>query len=315
MSASFLSRSGSSRRHRLNRARIYAFAALLIGESAGCGKNYTGPSSPVLTLSAVHPSSGPAGAVTSIEIEGAAFQPATILTIGGVVTEVKFITSSLITAIAPAHEAGAVDVVVTNSDGRTSTLTGGFRYVPPPGLAVTAITPATGSTEGGTRLLLNGTSFQKGLVASIDGVAQQTFFANSTFATLLTTPHAAGPVDIVITNTDGTTTRVGGRYTFALPQSFDFNGTWAVYLGTSETPEFRFTIKNDALISITCGSSTPIAILAPPAVVNGEFSFTDRSAVCPGGLSRRGKRGARLTFPAAGPEHGTPRSRGIELRG
>jgi hypothetical protein len=275
------------------------FAALLIGESPGCGKNHTGPS-PGLTLSAVHPSSAPAGAATSIEITGQAFQPETILTLGGVVTKATFFNSSFMTATAPAHEAGAVDVVVTNPDGSTSTLTGGFRYVPPPALAVTAVTPAVGSTEGGTRLVLNGTSFQKGLVASIDGVAQQTFFANSTFAAMSTTPHAAGPVDIVITNPDGTTTRVSGKYAFALPQSFDFNGTWAAYLGTSESPEFRFTIKNDALISITCGSSTPIAISAPPAVVNGEFSFTGPIGSLSGRIVTTGQASGTIDVPGCG---------------
>jgi len=280
---------------------MWVFTALLIAESSGCNKNPTPPAgpSPVLTLSAVQPSSGPAGVATSINITGAAFQPETILTIGGVVAKSTFFNGSFMTASAPAHEAGAVDVVVTNPDGSTSTLTGGFRYVPPPALAVTAVSPAAGSTEGGTRLVLNGTSFQKGLVASIDGVAQQTFFLDSTAAVLSTTPHAAGPVDIVVTNPDGTTTRVSGKYAFALPQSFDFNGTWAAYLGTSETPEFRFTIKNDALMSITCGSSTPVAVSAS-AVVNGEFSFTGPIGSLSGRIVTTGQARGTIDVPGCG---------------
>ena len=98
---------------------MWVFTALLIAESSGCNKNPTPPAhpSPVLTLSAVQPSSGPAGVATSINITGAAFQPETILTIGGVVTKGTFFNSSFMTASAPAHEAGAVDVVVTNPDG------------------------------------------------------------------------------------------------------------------------------------------------------------------------------------------------------
>ena len=191
-------------------------------------------------------------------------------------------------------------------------------HTPPPGpsgltlsagLAVTAVTPAAGSTEGGTWLLLNGASFQHGLVASIDGVAQQTFFGTSTIASLYTTPHAAGPVDIVITNPDGTTTRVTGRYAFALPQSFDFNGTWSVYRDGSEDfcsgSPFR-TMRS---------SASPAARRLRSSSRRRRQSSTvssrsrERSAVCPDGLSRRGKRRARSTFPVAGPGHGAPRSR------
>ena len=122
---------------------------------------------------------------------------------------------------------------------------------PPPTLAVTAVAPSVGSTAGGTGVQLNGTNFQNGVVASIDGVAQQTFFGTSTIVALSTTSHAAGPVDILITNPDGKTTLVSGKYSFALPQSFDFNGTWDAYRESSEDLLFRFTIQNNALISIT----------------------------------------------------------------
>jgi hypothetical protein len=57
------------------------------------------------------------------------------------------------------------------------------------------VIPAAGSSEGGAFLQLYGTNSQEGLVAWIDGVAQPTFFATSTFATLLTAPHSAGPVN------------------------------------------------------------------------------------------------------------------------
>lgn len=168
------------------------------------------------------------------------------------------------------------------------------------GVAVTTVAPVAGSTEGGTRLQLDGTSFQKGLVASIDGVAQQTFFGSSTIASLYTTPHAAGSVDIVITNPDGTTTKVSGKYTFALPQSFDFNGTWAAYFASSETLWFRFTIQNDALISITCGSSSPIAVSAPPAVVSGEFSFTGAIGSLSGRIVATGQATGTIDVPGCG---------------
>jgi hypothetical protein len=147
----------------------------------------------------------------------------------------------------------------------------GFSYIV---LAVTAVGPALGSTAGGTYLGLGGTNFKNGFVASIDDVVQQSFFGTSSSVGLITTPHAAGPVAIRITNPDGETTLVTGKYSFAPPESFNFNGTWDAYRADSEEFLFRFTIQNNALISITCGSSIPIVFSTPPALVNGEFSFT-----------------------------------------
>src|SRR6187401_901981 len=178
-------------RHRLNRTWMCVVSALLIGESSGCGHTPPAGPSTVLTLLAVQPSTGAAGVATTIGITGLAFTPDTIVKVDGVVTTATFVNSFHMTAMAPAHEAGAVDVAVTNPDGATSTLAAGFRYVgPPPGpvLAVTAVTPSVGSTAGGTYVQLNGANFQKGLVASIDGVAQQTFVANTSFAAMSTTP-------------------------------------------------------------------------------------------------------------------------------
>jgi len=47
---------------------------------------------------------------------------------GTTATGVTVTNSTTITATTPAHTAGAVDVVVTNSDGKSGTLTGGFTY-------------------------------------------------------------------------------------------------------------------------------------------------------------------------------------------
>jgi hypothetical protein len=261
-------------RHRFNRAWLYVFAALLVSEGSGCSERHTPPTgaSPALTIQAVQPGIGLAG--TSVAIWGAGFTPETIVTIDGIVTKATFINDVHLTAIVPAHEPGAVNVIVSNPDGTTRTLVRGFSYLAPPVLAVTAVTPAVGSTAGGTSVFLSGTNFKDGFVASIDGVVQQSFFGTSSVVVLSTTPHAAGPVDIRITNPDGETTFVTAKYSFVPPQSLDFNGTWDAYPADSEELLFRFTILNNALVSLTCGSSTPVVFSPQPAVVNGEFSFT-----------------------------------------
>ena len=64
-------------------------------------------------------------------------------------------------------------------------------------------------------------------------------------------------------------------YTFAPPESFDFNGTWESYSdATADEPNFVFTIQNNQLASVTCRGAAPITFATPPAIVDGAFEFT-----------------------------------------
>ena len=82
-----------------------------------------------LSIDSVTPSSGPAVGGTEVTIRGAAFAAGATVTIGGrAATEVSVRSSDMVTAKTPASPvAGPVDVVVS-LNGRTDTLTGGFRY-------------------------------------------------------------------------------------------------------------------------------------------------------------------------------------------
>jgi hypothetical protein len=88
-----------------------------------------------------------------------------------------------------------------------------------------------------------------------------------------TTAHAAGTVDVVVTNPGGLFTRLTGAYTFAPPDSFDFNGEWVAHAGAEYETDMRFTIRNDTLVSVSCGGSAALTFSSPPAVHNGDFSF------------------------------------------
>ena len=61
------------------------------------------------------------------------------------------VSSTSITATTPAHAAGAVSVVVTNSDAQSGTLTNGYTYTRNPAPTVTSITPNSGTASGRTR--------------------------------------------------------------------------------------------------------------------------------------------------------------------
>jgi IPT/TIG domain len=77
----------------------------------------------------ISPTSGPTSGGTSVTISGTGFSTGATVTLGGTAaTNVTVVSSVSITATTPAHTAGTVDVVVTNSDGQNDTLSNGFTY-------------------------------------------------------------------------------------------------------------------------------------------------------------------------------------------
>src|SRR5690606_3044710 len=82
-------------------------------------------------LSPVSPATGPATGGTSVVLTGADPTGATAVTFGGTAaTSFPLDSATQITAITPAHAAGAVDVAVTTPGG-TTTLAGAFTYAAP----------------------------------------------------------------------------------------------------------------------------------------------------------------------------------------
>jgi hypothetical protein len=105
---------------------------------------------PAPTLTAVSPSSGPDTGGASVTISGSGFRSGAGVTFGGVAAAgVSVPSGTQITATAPAHAAGTVNIVVTNSDGQSGTLFSGFTYnlsIPP---SPTGLSP-NGATLPGT---------------------------------------------------------------------------------------------------------------------------------------------------------------------
>ncbi len=80
-----------------------------------------------------------------------------------------------------------------------TTSPGGFTYVPAPTIA--SVTPNEGPVAGGTAVVIAGTNFQPGATVSFGGVAATAVTVKSaTEIDATTPPHAAGAVDVVVTN-------------------------------------------------------------------------------------------------------------------
>ena len=146
--------------------------------------------------------------------------------------------------------------------------------------AVTEVVPSTGSVGGGATVKIVGTGFVPGMVAMFDGIRATGRFdtRDTSFSTFYTEApaHAAGTVDLVVTNPDGRSARLASGYAYAPPQSFDLTGSWGGYSLNGEDTWVEFEIRDSKLVSASCGYdvTTPFAFASFPIVENGAFSFT-----------------------------------------
>jgi IPT/TIG domain len=86
---------------------------------------------------------------------------------------------------------------------------------PPPPPNPTAITPTSGSTNGGTSVTITGTGFASGAIVTFGGTAATGVSVGSSTSITATTPaNNAGAVDVVVTNTDNQTGALSGGYTY-----------------------------------------------------------------------------------------------------
>jgi plastocyanin len=175
---------------------------------------------PAPTISSIAPTSGSQTGGTSVTITGTGFLSGATVKFGTTSATNVNVTSTSITATTPAHAVGKVDVIVTNSDGQSATLTQGFTYaLPAP--TITNISPATGPTSGGTLITITGTNFQNGATVKIGASAATD--VNVVSATSITARTPLGPVtdqlavDVVVTNPDSTKATATGGFTYTVP--------------------------------------------------------------------------------------------------
>jgi hypothetical protein len=177
---------------------------------------YTG-GNPAPTVSSIAPNTGTSGGGTRVTISGTGFEAGATVSLGGTAaTGVTVVSSTSITATTPAHAAGAVSVVVTNTDGQNGTLANGYTYTAvTPAPTVSLIAPNTGSSGGGTRVSVTGTGFAAGATVSLGGTAATgVTIVSSTSITATTAAHAAGTASVVVTNTDGQSGTLASGYTY-----------------------------------------------------------------------------------------------------
>lgn len=223
---------------------------------------------PVVT--SVTPSSGSVNGGTSVVLTGSNFTGTSSVSFGGTAaTSFTVNSATQITAVVPAHAAGAVDVSATTDSG-TGTAANSFTYVNS-SPQVSGITPDTGSDYGGDTVVITGSNFTGATDVKFGDRSATSFHVDSdTQITAVTpandntnnnvtviTPSGSSPANPAVSYqfilvpkiTDvspNTGARTGG--TFVTLTGEDFSNTGEVYVGNVSVP---FTIVSDTKITFT----------------------------------------------------------------
>ena len=254
-------------------ARVFIASLGLALVTLGCNSP-SGPSGPFSVLS-ISPAEGSSAGATSAKITGTGLiirgqAGATVTVDGHPVDAQPSPDGKTLSLLMPAHATGKVDVTVTAPLSQVqASVPGGYMYlqVPPP--VISELLPNIGSTRGGMQMIIVGDGFQAPVTVSVDGIAMPFEYDDFGVDVLyLSMPaHAAGPVEVIVTNPDGRT--ASSTFTYASPATFDFNGDWQ---GFAQTSAVVLTIRDNTAVSVSCGASV-LTLAPPPAVADGEFSF------------------------------------------
>lgn len=179
---------------------------------------------PKLNISAISPSTGKMAGGEVVYIDGEKFDPSAKVYFGSNEANINsYYSDKRIRVLAPASAiSGPVDVTITNPDGETVTVAGGYNYDTPPELpdpTITAITPNSGQLAGGELVYIDGTGLQQGVkvfVGTIE-VPVNRYYSTSRIRVLAPASQTVGSVDVKVVNPDNKEATVAGGYTYLAP--------------------------------------------------------------------------------------------------
>ena len=233
---------------------------------------------PAPSVSVINPTSGSTAGGTSVTVTGANLSGASDVSFGGTAAASFTVDSaSQVTAVSPAHAAGPVDVTVTTAGGTSATLAADvFTFVAPPAPSVSVINPTSGSTAGGTSVTVTGANLSGASDVSFGGTAAASFTVDSASQVTAVSPaHAAGPVDITVTTSAGTsTTSAADVFTFVAPPAPSVSainptsgstagGTSVTVTGADLSDVSDVSFGGTAAASFTVDSASQITAVSP----------------------------------------------------
>ncbi len=175
--------------------------------------------SPVPTVTSVTPATGPTTGGTMVTITGSGFGDATKVAFGPLLaTNFTVVSGTEITAVTPAQVQGTRPVYVITPAGRNSTALGSLFTFVASAPSVTAVTPSSGLTTGGTSVTLTGTGFSGATKVEFGAVPASSFTVVSATEIIAVTPaQRAGTRPVLVTTPLEGTNVPGGA-----PDSFTY---------------------------------------------------------------------------------------------
>lgn len=220
------------------------------------------------TITSLSVSSSPEAGGVPLTITGTNFEPgAAVLfsnTVGvnatGVNCSVTLLTApnATISCLTPSFPTGLASVTVTNVDGQTSPQMAFSFTVSTPfaTAAAPAITPGTGSTNGGNVVAISGSDFASGAKVAVGGIpADRVWLRNINTIQASLPASSAGLADVVVRNTSGTAGTLPGGYTYAPGTGISF-----VQVNSAHPASPAATAPVDYLLAQTAGNLNVVII-------------------------------------------------------
>ncbi|MRH89328.1 cell surface protein [Nocardia sp. SYP-A9097] len=152
------------------------------------------------------PVSGATAGLNTVTITGTGLSTATSVSFGANSATPAVVSDNILTVVVPAGTAaGPVGVTVTTAGGTNNGLS--YTYVDAP--TVTAVSPASGPTSGGTAVTITGTNLTTTQSVTVDGGTAPFSVISNTEISAVTPAGTAGAVDVVVATSGGSVTDTG----------------------------------------------------------------------------------------------------------
>ncbi len=244
------------------------------------------------TLSGVNPATGPTAGGTQVTLSGANFKAGLVVRFGSTVATIDSVTPSAVVVRTPAHPAGAVAITVQNPDGTSTQASQSFAYTAPPALpSISSFSPTSGTTAGGTEVVITGTNFQNGVVVRFGSLSASVSSVTTTRLVVRTPAQARGTVALSVLNPDGNGVQIDRAYTYrgkapsvttVSPSAGDASGGTQVVLDGADFEEGVSVSVNDVPAAVLSVTPTRVVVRMPPhapakvglVVTNPDSQFT-----------------------------------------
>ncbi|MDX3240260.1 IPT/TIG domain-containing protein, partial [Streptomyces sp. ME03-5709C] len=215
---------------------------------------------------------------TAVTLTGTGLSGATAVRFGSTPAVSYTVNSATqITAVAPPGSPGGVLVTVVSPTGTSNAVSYTYTAVVVP--ALTALTPASGPTTGGTTVTLTGTGLSGATAVRFGSTPAVSYTVNSaTQITAVAPPGSPGGVLVTVVSPTGTSNAVSYTYTAVVvpaltaltPASGPTTGGTAVTLtGTGLSGATAVRFGSTPAVSYTVNSATQITAVAPPGSPGG----------------------------------------------